>query len=364
MNLSQKQYDYSINLLTRIGFTDSKLKNQYLENISNQNISFYEHLGFSRQECVDELLKEIEIKKNLDILKTKTIDKTEITATDIASFNFCPASYSIAKSFEIESDKNKIKKILGAEFHETLRLIDKSIPKNYSDKQLYDSDILENEKINKIKNCELIFSGHKEEKIVFTNNNENFVGQPDYIFKDPNGDYFVVEEKFKFLNISYKNIENHALGNKIFYLYNPDLWKENEKIRIFKNSFFPNHILQVESYIQYIKEFDIKYGVLIYWFYDFHGGKNGIPGFRNVAKVHSVKLKVIKKNDFLNLLNQTKNNIEKLISSRELEFNQEINPNKCAACSVNKYCGHKTNNIRELKLPYSKKHMELKKVEF
>ena len=363
-NLSQKQYNYAINLLNRIGFTDSKLRYKYLENINELNTHFYEHLGYSKPECIDELIKEIDIKKNLNELKLKILDKEKITATDFASFNFCPASYAISKSFEIESDKNEIKKFLGAEFHETLRLIDNSIPKSYNHNELYDSDILVNEKINKIKNCELIFSGHTGKNIVFVNAQEKFTGQPDYIFKDPNDDYFVVEEKFKFLNFHYKEIENHSLGNNNYYKYDPDLWNQNEKIKRNKNSFYTNHILQVESYIQFIKEYPIKYGILIYWFYDFHGGKNNVPGYGNVAKVHSVNLKVIKKNDNLSLLNETKNSIEKLILNNELEFNEKINPNKCAACSTNKYCGHKTNNIKELSFPYSKEYMKLKNTEF
>ena len=205
-NLSQKQYEYAINLLNRIGFTDFKLRSEYLKNINDLNTNFYEHLGYSKPECVDELVKEIEIKKNLNDLNLKVSDKNKITATDFASFNFCPASYSISKSFEIESGKHEIKKFLGAEFHETLRLIDNSIPESYKHNELYDSDILINEKINKIKNCELIFSGHTGENIVFLNKEEKYAGQPDYIFKDPNGNYFVVEEKFRFLNINYKGI--------------------------------------------------------------------------------------------------------------------------------------------------------------
>lgn len=363
-NLSPKQYKYAINLLDRIGFPDSKLKIEYLKNINVLNINFYEHLGYSKPECLDELIEEIEIKKNLNELKLKIFDRKKITATDFASFNFCPAFYSISKSFEIESDKNKIRKFLGAEFHETLRLVDNSIPESYDHNELYDSDILVDKRINKIKNCELIFSGHTGENTTFFNAEDKFVGQPDYIFKDPNGKCFVVEEKFKFLNINYKEIENYELGLEEFYKNNPDLRKQKERIKRNKNSFYTNHILQVESYIQFIKEYPIEYGVLIYWFYDFHGGKNNIPGYGNVAKVHSVNLKVIRKNDNINLLNETKNSIEKLISNNEIEFNQKINPKKCAACSTNKYCGHKTNNFSELSFPYSKKHMELKKVKY
>lgn len=63
-NLSQKQYKYSINLLSRIGFTDSKLRREYLRNINSLNSSFYEHLGFSKPECIDELLKECLVLNN------------------------------------------------------------------------------------------------------------------------------------------------------------------------------------------------------------------------------------------------------------------------------------------------------------
>ena len=201
---------------------------------------------------------------------------------------------------------------------------------------------MKNKKINKIKKCELLFYGHTNEKKYFVNEELEYIGQPDYIFKDPNGKLFVVEEKFKYLN-KYANSEN--------YDYDEIIKKRNRV----KSTFHSNHIVQLQSYIDCIKDYDLEYGVLIYWFYDFY---NDCPN------VHSVSLKVINKNENQEILRNAFLSIKKFLKEQVIEFNDKINPNKCAACSVNKYCAHKTNNLTELKIPYNRYDLKLKYVEF
>lgn len=299
-NLSTKQYKYAKYLLHRISFTNPKLEFEYIEKLKNIYTTYNAELGYSNSDCIQELITEVEIKKKSDTIKLKDfcID-SKISATDVSNFLFCPASYSISKSFEVERYTNGGKKFLGIELHESLRLIDKAIPEYLREKELYDTKVLKDERINKIKNCELIFSGHQIETKFFINNENNFIGQPDYIFKDPKGNYFVVEEKFKHLSSQYQDIENYVVPKNSSFDYSELTGKYNLMKKV-KSTFFTNHVIQVESYMQFIKEYPLKYGVLIYWFYDFHGE------IRNVAKVHNVSLKVIKKNDNLNLLKETR----------------------------------------------------------
>src|SRR5690554_1714127 len=86
----------------------------------------------------------------------------------------------------------------------------------------------------------LRFVGHNDFKNqrYFINENEGFIGQPDYIFKNKNGENFVVEEKF----------QRNTYGNQ--------------------RRFYNNHKIQLASYINYIQEINLKYGYLVYWVYD------------------------------------------------------------------------------------------------
>lgn len=298
---------------------------------------------YSNSECIEEVLKEIDIKKSLGSISLLDFNEnSKISATDLSSFDFCPASFAINKSFVIEHPTGEDKRVIGVNFHETLRLIDKKIPSEFDESDFVEYDVRENNTIKKIKDCELIFSGHTKEKIVFENKSKNFIGQPDYIFKDPNGKYFVVEEKFKYLN-SYYNPDDYQAE---------EIEKSRQKI---KSTFFSNHIVQLASYLDFIKEYDLDYGILIYWFYDFND---------NRPFVHSVSTKVIKKREYSQLLEKTLSNINQFRESKEIDFKNSVNPNKCGACVVNKYCAHKTDELNTLKIPYNRYDLKLKFVAF
>ncbi len=358
MTLSNRQYIFANFLLQRIGFNNSELISDYLNKLEsiygkyywelkegtykNGNARYFWVSKYDNSQCIEILLKEIEVKKNLNNIKLQDYNpQTKISATDLSNFDFCPANFSISKSFQIESPTNEDKRLTGINLHETLRLLNKKIPENLRESDLYDYSVLNNEKITKIKSCELVFAGHSDSKKTFDNVDKNFVGQPDYIFKDPNGKYFVVEEKFKFLNDYTKLDDDRAQYAS----------KSQEKLK----NFFSNHIVQLQSYVDYIQEYNIEYGILVYWFYDFT---------EKLPNVHSVSLKVIKKNEYGKLLETTHSNLSNFISEKDFDFLGKVNTNKCAACSVNKYCAHKTNSISKLKFPYDKNDLLLKHIDF
>ena len=74
----------------------------------------------------------------------------------------------------------------------------------------------------------------------------NYVGKPDYIFKDPKNRHFVVEEKFHLRNSPQKISESNFAKTQDFFL---------------------NNILQIKSYLNYIEEYNLQYGILINWYY-------------------------------------------------------------------------------------------------
>jgi len=339
MEFTDKQLIFAKYLLNRIGFSNDVLINQYLNKLEavHGRIRNYK---FSNSKCFDELLSEIDLKKRFYQIKKKNIQNINtVTATDLSNFHFCPVSYSIEKSFYIEYPTNEDKRISGKELHENLRLVDRIYPseKITHPERTYPKEFT-NPKIEKIKNCKLIFAGHKNENHYFNNPTKSWKGQPDYIFRDPNGDFFAVEEKFKYLH----NFD---------FPIDKELYNYIERI---KNTFYNNHIVQLLSYINYIKDYNIKYGVLLYWYYDID---------IDIPFVHDARIKVIKsEND--QLLTETYESLINFISKKEMEFNINTNLSKCAACVVNKYCIHKTQLFNIVKFPYNKYDLKLKRVIF
>ena len=321
MRYSTNQYRFIVYLLERIGFNDYEEKKIFIEN-------FREHHGNS---IIEKLISEIQTKMNLGNIKLKNNRfNNKISASDLSTFYFCPVSYSIKKSFVIEEPINPEELETGINLHETLRLVDKKIRFEDFDSDISIEKVLEEgdlKTINKIKDCKLIYTGHTNEKVFFENKEKNYIGQPDYIFRDPNGKYFVVEEKFKHIDKCYS-----------------------------KEKFFSNDRIQLQSYIEFIKEYKIEYGVLIYWFYEFWN--DGLP------YVHEVSIEIIKSNKYSRLLNGTLNNLNNFLAQKKINPLKNVDKNKCISCSVNRYCFHKIEGINNLKFPYNKYDMEMEGVEF
>jgi CRISPR/Cas system-associated exonuclease Cas4 (RecB family) len=359
MAFSEKQDLFLDYLLRKIGFKNQDLIDKYKNKLEavhgiyeqrhktihygNGNSYDQYYYKFINSGCIEVILSEIEIKKDLGSISTiEFLNSAKISATDLSSFTFCSASFTIKKSFEIKYPTGEEALDIGSDFHESLRLINKKFPKGSVESDFIDYNVQENNVIKKIKSCKLIFAGHANEKESFENKSKNYIGQPDYIFKDPRGDYFVVEEKFKYLS-SY---------------YNPDHndWKEiEENNEIIKNTFFSNNIIQLASYLEFIEEYELKYGVLIYWFYSFIDDK---------PYIHDFSYKVVKVGEYSKQLNSTLLNLINLIKKKKSDFADKINPNKCISCSVNKYCAHKTNEIDTLSFPYSKNDLKLRSIPF
>lgn len=179
---------------------------------------------------------------------------------------------------------------------------------------------------------------------------------------DFENNYFVIEEKFRYKYDPSK--KNGSLGYDPVY---GQIWsdeqeknarEEEENWKKYKGFFFSNHIIQLLSYIKNIKEFEIKYGILIYWYYDF--SKDGLP---YIHKVITKKIQADPQSEALYDSNFSE--FQNLLINKEIHFDTEkVNFRKCANCSVSLYCGHKTKRFNTLKFPYDFEHTKLLKVEF
>jgi len=183
-----------------------------------------------------------------------------------------------------------------------------------------------------VRESKLIYSGHQENnkgQKYFINKDIGFIGQPDYIFKNPNGNHFIVEEKFKRFN---GKRTNH----------------------------FKNHKIQLASYIYYLIEFKIDYGYLVYWIYDYQDYWIGDFQVSDLFIKECIVLEITRSAEMENKLTAILNNIKEFKKNETLNLDlEQLNPRKCAACVHNIICGHKNKRINKVSLPYSPNYFKL-----
>jgi CRISPR/Cas system-associated exonuclease Cas4 (RecB family) len=282
---------------------------------------------------IDFLYWEYKLKKEKGFQKTSN-QSNYVSATDLANFTYCPVAYSISRTFK--TPKNQLGEF-GTKKHEEHRLIQylkNTRPKTEEirDKDVGKKDIytsFSNEKtkdfFDDIIDSELIFSGHNENKDnekFFINSEMNFIGQPDYILKNCNGQYYVIEEKFKRSKFSNQNY------------------------------FFRNHKVQIASYIYYLNRYKIDYGYLVYWLYDYNNYQYNIEQC-NILKINrSNSIELFLKSAFksVNTFNEKK--------FCNIDING-LNPNKCANCVYIIICGHKNKRRNQVSLPYQDSYLNL-----
>lgn len=288
-------------------------------------------------DVIDYLAKEYSIKKDRKVNYRKNANPNVISATDLSNFVFCPVSFSINKTFQtskIEATYN------GIYLHEQARLLN-HYNKTDQDEFEYNHSNVINETyvgdhnklfIEDIRNSTLVFTGHNvnDKTKYFIGNKGNYAGQPDYIFRNKDNDFFVVEEKYQ--------------------LYNYDENSDSE-------SFFNNHIIQLVSYLHAIPNYNFKYGYLVYWKY--------LNDFGN-CRVISLHVKKIEKSEnSQKYLVKEFNVLHNFIKSGSIEFDRKsLNYKKCANCVSNLYCGHKTGKFDKLTYPYSESYLKTYYVKF
>ena len=251
-----------------------------------------------------------------------------VTATDISSYTYCPASYCIKKSF-VEDEVSEETKV-GTELHESNRLLlyTSGEKKEYklSDNITTGSLVTEENKafFDDIKDSKILYVGHnKEGKKYFKSSKGSFFGQPDYVFVNDLGKKYIVEEKFR------------------------DVKKEIKSIRL-------NHKLQLASYINGIDELSASYGYLLYWYYSYENKVRRVKKCTVFKVEESVEDKAY--------LRETYKSILKLSEGSALDFDSNnLDAAKCASCVVRKFCGHKTGRFFEITVPYDKKYYNLVK---
>ena len=365
MKYTPRQLSYAQYLLRRMGFQTPKDIEQYLQQLmlSKGRYHFnpkaknpFKAWQFSAKAAIDALVAELELKKapaKIPLLKAVS---AYFTATQLARYSFCPVAFSISNTFETVIEPGDGLMLMGEQLHESLRLSWQK-QKNKAATDPFYRRAWQNPAIAKILRAETVYTGHGVDAPLFSNEKTAFVGSPDYIFRDREGAYFVVEEKF----IHYRDPMNPSAIklNKeewagTLVAKNQERQQEWAQIPFY---FFKNHLLQVLAYLVNICDYPLEYGYLVYWLYDFKDGE------AYVHKAGVKKLSLDTKN--LELYNHYLDRFQQFVQQGAEPFQVEsVNVKKCAACSQSLYCMHKTKRFDELRFPYRKEDIKLYPAEF
>lgn len=340
--------------LKKLGFSEGEILKSYIKELSalwiiggdNENES--DNLARAARMIFYDIEKEYDFRINKKIKLENQVEGIDyrtiadflvsrkhqgyVTASDIANYIFCPVRYSISKTFVAE-ETDEAKKgtylhaqnrlvsymLLEGKFEITSEFVKDSI-RNQSNEKFFDE----------IRSAKILYVGHEENsKKYFVSKKGNFVGQPDYVFKNLDGENFIVEEKFK------------LFSNK-------------------KTVLQSSHKSQIASYIMGINEFEAKHGYVVYWYYAYE---------REYKREYESKYFVIKKCDVFRIdksveLQQEMRSVYKNIISLNggsiHEFNpSSLNARKCVKCAVRMFCGHKTGRLKALSVPYDKEYYAL-----
>lgn len=333
-NFSEKQQAYAGYLLEKLGYEEGSDTDHYLEVLSKKayqykaagntkkvpldNQCFYYQIGDVWQKkrftVIDFLHEEVQIKKNK---KYKLKDNTQgyITASDLSNYVFCPVGYSIARTLNGVTTTVAAKE--GTKLHELSILKKDSGSSGYTRQQTGtlkdDSNAVFFDDIN---SSEILYAGHTDEETnYFINEERKFVGDPDYVFINKESQNYIVEEKF----IDYKKRTN--------------------------DYFYPNHKIQLASYVKYLINFKAQYGYLVYWLYDNDYGNKSIIG----CQVHKIEMNY-------SINNWLESKMDAVVSFRESGVKtiktSSLKASKCGGCAHSLYCGHKNKRKDNVSFPY------------
>lgn len=359
---SSKQQKYANYLCEQFGMTDSSFVSQYLNYYAIQH-GYYQKRPtgtyFNSGPAIGILVEERNIRRERNNLKLKEDKPTHIRATDLANYTFCPASYAISNSFEIEFPSREKERVVGEKLHTQLKLVTRV--ENYKKTGKVEHKLFDDPEIIKILNSNNIYSGHNIEMRKFYNKEFKVSSEPDYIFIDNESLHFAVEEKFHF-----KRDPRKASYTDKWLEWNGYDSEEHEEERAseirdwdeFKPFFYLNHQVQLITYLKTITDYDLKYGYLVYWYYDY---RNGTEPY-----IHKVCTKKIVINNQTNdLFIRAYSGLERLLIEKKQDFaSEKISARKCAGCVVNKYCGHKSKKFSEVTYPYNSEYLKLYPAEY
>lgn len=259
--------------------------------------------------------------------------------SDVGDFEFCPVSFAIKETYSIPDNSTWEKdEWVGDKIHLSDRYKifqkGKDFHNVFGDSTIEINETLEND-FKDIFNSAMVLNNYdRASEQYFTNESDTLRGNPNYVFKNKDGERYAVIEKFT-------------------------KWT-NENIP----SAFINDLLRLYGYIFELNTLKLDFGLFIYWFWFYDDIETNDGRIKKKIRIKSYKIFKAKKTDSnRKKLNKTINEIETFKQTQRLTVDGEniSYANKCLHCSVFSYCNHKTGRFNNVNIPYTIDNLTIKR---
>lgn len=305
---TDSQLSFIRDLVDRLGYRESPLGEEFISLLTTRYCYSLE----ATSAVIDWLQELLSLRRNA---RPNDSGSDVIAISDLADYAFCPASYSIRKTFRVPPS---IEMAAGERRHERKELRKflrnvrkkrkreyKHFPEKAAEHDDEESFVLRGN-YGDLLQSELIHEGHSRSNDgPFYGPDRKIAGNPDYVYERPDGSHIIVEEK---------------------HTKNSDLDRP-----------WINHIIQVTAYVQYLEKFESDTGYIVYF----------------PVQSHPLLFEVESSQKNRKRLRRTIEGLEELREDgRQKFYSENVRPSKCIGCSANPYCNHKSGKIDALEVPY------------
>jgi len=250
--------------------------------------------------------------------------------SDLSHYLFCPVSFAINETFQIEANTSWEKdewlreKKLFIDRHKAFKL-SKSYEEAFKDTEIITNSELKSNFDYLFKSVIRVNNATNPNPTIYSNKTEDLRGAPDYVMEDSSGNKYAITEKFSSV---------HSVNSQ---------------------TPFESDLVKHYAFIDELHKANIRFGYLITWYWQLKDIHTDIGGVKKKIVISSYRLNKIENNQnnsnklkrAINLINTLKNANQIVIEGDKISF-----PNKCLNCSVVSYCNHKTGKFNNLNLPY------------
>jgi len=332
---SNKQIDYIKSCLTSLNF-DGLKHTQFNKHII-ETITFDDYISRVRLALfIKYFQEEIHLRRENSFKKIYNSKKITLIS-DLSHFLFCPVSFAINETFEIqanttwEKDEWLGEKRLLIDRHRTFQK-NKSYIDSFSDSEITIDPELKND-FNTVFGSTIIVNNATNPKpMVYSNSANTLRGAPDYILQHSKGYKFALTEKFSGINAS---------DNK---------------------TPFESDLVKHYAFLEELKDLNLSFGYFLTWYWQLTDVETASGQVKKKIVISSYRLTKVESNpgnnsklyrtiDLIKTFKQTK--------TMEIDGDKISLANKCLNCSVVIYCKHKTGKFNQIDLPYDISKLEL-----
>lgn len=320
--------DYIDECFNKLNFSSTKtrqFKSHLIESITYND--YISRVKLARY--IKNFQEEFELREKKNLEKIYDPNRT-ISVSDLSQYLFCPVSYAINATYEIDANETWEKdEWLGnrRNFSDRHRYF---VQSNDYQKAFGDTDIAISQKLkedfNYLLTSEILIDNVSKSSLqVFTDSQKSIVGAPDYILKNKDGNKFVLTEKFSSI---------HSADSK---------------------TPFDSDLVKHFAYLDKFDQMNLDFGFFVTWYWELIDIETGTGRIKKKIKVTSYRIvRIDRSTTNSNKLNNALSRVKSLRNNKSMQIDGDriSYANKCFSCSVFSYCNHKTGNFDRINLPY------------